>query len=109
MKIYRRLLAYARPYHKFVIPFFSFTLIGVFFSVFQFALIIPLLNFLFDPTSTAEASKYATVPSFSFSGHFFKDFFYAEVYKFKLQNPVYALYFIAGLIVTAVIMTNILR
>jgi subfamily B ATP-binding cassette protein MsbA len=109
MNIYRRLLGYARPYHKFIVPFFVFTLIGVFFSVFQFALIIPLLNFLFDPSSTATAAKYATAPSFSFSGHFFKDFFYYQIYQFKIRNPVYALYFIAIMIVTAVIMTNLFR
>lgn len=109
MKIYRRLLAYAKPFHKFVVPFFIFTLIGVFFSVFQFALIIPLLNFLFDPGSVAETQKYASSPHFSFSAGFFKDFFYYQVYQFKVRNPVYALYFIASLIVTAVIMTNIFR
>src|SRR5688572_13787763 len=109
MNIYRRLLGYARPYHKFVVPFFIFTLVGVFFSIFQFALIIPLLNFLFDPTSTAEASKYAAAPSFSFSGNFFKHFFYHQIYQFKIRNPVYALYFIAIMIVTAVILTNLFR
>lgn len=109
MNIYRRLLAYARPYHKFILPFFIFTLIGVFFSIFQFALLIPLLNFLFDPTSTEDAAKYATAPDFSLSGKFFKDIVYYQIYQFKNQNPVYALYFIAGMIVTAVIMTNLFR
>lgn len=109
MNIYRRLLGYAKPYPKFIVPFFVFTLIGIFFSIFQFALIIPLLNFLFDPGGTAEAAKYATAPSFSFSGSFFKDFFYYQVYQFKIRNPVYALYFLAALIVTAVILTNLFR
>lgn len=109
MNIYRRLLGYAKPYHKFIVPFFVFTLIGVFFSIFQFALIIPLLNFLFDPASAAETARYASAPSFSFSGSFFKDFFYHHVYRFKTMNAVYALYFIAAMIVIAVIMTNIFR
>jgi len=76
MKIYRRLLGFAKPYSKFIIPFFIFTLAGIFFSVFQFALIIPLLNFLFDPVNAAESAKYATAPHFSFSLGFFKDYFY---------------------------------
>ena len=76
MKIYRRLLGFARPYSKFIIPFFIFTLAGIFFSVFQFALIIPLLNFLFDPVNPAESVKYATAPDFSFTVGFFKDYFY---------------------------------
>lgn len=109
MNIYRRLLSYAKPYPKFIIPFFTFTLIGVFFSIFQFALIIPLLNFLFDPASTAEVAKYSSAPHFSFSGSFFKHFFYYQVYQFKIRNPVYALYFIATMIVSAVVLTNLFR
>jgi ATP-binding cassette, subfamily B, bacterial MsbA len=109
MKVYRRLLVYAKPYSKFIVPFFIFTLAGIFFSVFQFALIIPLLNFLFDPINTAEASKYAVEPQFSFSAIFFKNYFYHLIYQFKTSNPAYALYFLAGTIVIAVIFTNFFR
>lgn len=109
MKIYKRLLPFVKPYGFFIIPFFSFTLLGVFFSIFQFALIIPLLNFLFDPVNTAEAQRYAAAPDFSISATYFKDLFYFQVYRFKTMNPVYALYFIAGLIVTSVVLTNIFR
>jgi ATP-binding cassette, subfamily B, bacterial MsbA len=109
MKIYRRLLAYAKPYSRFVAPFFIFTLIAVFFSVFQFALLIPLLNFLFDTTAAADIQKYTVMPGFSFSAAYIKDLFYYWVYHFKTHNPVYALYLIAGVIVAAVILTNLFR
>lgn len=109
MKTYRRLLKFAKPYGKFVIPFFVFTLVAAFFSVFQFALIIPLLNFLFDSHTAESMKQYATLPEFSFSAGYFKTLFYYEVYHLKNQNPVYALYFIAALIVLAVILTNFFR
>ncbi len=109
MKTYRRLLKFAKPYSKFTLPFFVFTLIAVFFSVFQFALIIPLLNFLFDNQTAESMRQYATAPEFSLSGAYFKDLFYYQIYHLKTQNPVYALYFIAALIVLAVILTNIFR
>jgi subfamily B ATP-binding cassette protein MsbA len=109
MKVYRRLMAYAKPYGKFIVPFFFFTIISVFFNVFQFALIIPLLNFLFDPINTADAAKYATVPDFHLTGNYFKDVFYHLIYQFKTTNPIYALYFLAGMIVVAVVMTNLFR
>jgi len=109
MKIYRRLLSYVKPFSKFIVPFFIFTIAGIFFSVFQFALIIPLLNFLFDPINTAEAASYSTAPAFSFSVSFLKDYFYYLIYYFKTSNPAYALYFLAGMIVTAVILTNLFR
>ncbi|GAB3789680.1 ABC transporter ATP-binding protein [Spirosoma horti] len=109
MKVYRRLMAYAKPYGKFIVPFFFFTIISVFFNVFQFALIIPLLNFLFNPTNTADAARYASMPEFHLTGNYFKDIFYHLIYQFKTTNPIYALYFLAGMIVVAVIMTNIFR
>jgi subfamily B ATP-binding cassette protein MsbA len=109
MKTYRRLLKFAKPYGKFVVPFFGFTLIAVFFSIFQFALIIPLLNFLFDNQTAESLQRYATAPDFSFSATYFKDLFYYQVYHLKTLNPVYALYFIAALIVLSVVLTNLFR
>lgn len=102
-------MVFAKPYGKFVVPFFIFTLIGVFFNVFQFALIIPLLNFLFDPINTADAAKYELMPVFRLSPDYFKDTFYHLIYYYKTTNPVYALYFLAGMIVVAVVMTNLFR
>lgn len=109
MKTYLRLLSYARPYRFIVIPFFVFTIVAVFFNVFQFTLLIPLLNFLFDSAQTADADKYIHAPEFSFSITYVRDLFYYKVHDFKTTNPVYALYFIAGIVVLAVIMTNLFR
>ncbi|HEX7846262.1 MAG TPA: ABC transporter ATP-binding protein, partial [Chitinophagaceae bacterium] len=101
----KRLLAYAKPYRWFVIPFFFFTLLAVTFSIFQFALIIPLLNVLFDHGSVKETAA----PAFSFSTGFFKDIFYYQVYRLKAINPQYALYFITLIIICAVLLTNLFR
>ncbi|MBL7749090.1 MAG: hypothetical protein JNM19_16745, partial [Chitinophagaceae bacterium] len=87
MKVYRRLLAYARPFRWFVPPFFIFTILAVIFSVFQFALIIPLLNVLFDHTTGQETMA---APAFSLSTGFIRDIFYYQVYRLKAMNPVYA-------------------
>lgn len=106
MKIYRRLLAYARPYPGFVFPFFFFTVLAVIFSVFQFALIIPLLNVLFENNTGGDVPP---PPAFSLSTGFLKDIFYYQVYRLKAMNPVYALYFITAIIVFAVILTNLFR
>lgn len=109
MKIYRRLFGYVRPLRRFIIPFSFFTLAAAFFSVFQFALIIPLLNFLFNPMSAADVAKYAVTPEFNWSGAYFKDYFYHLIFTFKQADPSYALYFLAGTIVASVILTNICR
>ncbi|MEO5984393.1 MAG: ABC transporter ATP-binding protein, partial [Ferruginibacter sp.] len=109
MKTYRRLLKFARPFRYFVVPFFVFTLIAVFFSVFQFVLIIPLMNFLFNQHSEAEIQRYSQMPEFTLSADYFQNLFHYQVQHLKMINPVYALYLIAGLIVAAVILTNFFR
>lgn len=106
MKIYRRLLVYARPFRWFVIPFSVFTILAVIFSVFQFALIIPLLNVLFSPEAGPET---AAVPAFSLSTGFIRDIFYYEVHRLRSINPAFALYFITFIIVCAVLLTNLFR
>lgn len=106
MKVYRRLIAYVRPFRWFVIPFSFFTILAVIFSVFQFALIIPLLNVLFSPDAGPAT---ATAPAFSLSTGFIRDIFYYEVYRLRSINPAYALYFITGIIVCAVLLTNLFR
>ncbi len=109
MKIYIRLLNYARPFSKFIVPFVLFTVLGVFFSVFQFALIIPLLNFLFDPNTVGGNERYMTAPEFQLSASYFKEYFYHLVFRLKQTDPRNALYFLAGMIVLAVILTNLFR
>jgi subfamily B ATP-binding cassette protein MsbA len=89
-----------------VIPFAFFTLLAVVFSIFQFALIIPLLNILFDSGAGTETLK---APAFSVSGGFIKDIFYYQVYRLKAINPAYALYFITAVIVCAVLLANLFR
>jgi subfamily B ATP-binding cassette protein MsbA len=106
MNVYKRLLAYARPYGVFVIPFFIFTILTVIFSVFQFALIIPLLNVLFEKGNQATATS---LPDFSVSTGFLKDIFYYQVYRLKSIRPEYALYFITFVIICAVLLTNLFR
>ncbi len=106
MKVYRRLLAYARPFRWFVIPFSIFTLLAVIFSVFQFALIIPLLNVLFDHHSDQEV---IAAPAFSFSTGFVKDIFYYQFYRLRALNPAYTLYFITIIIICAVLLNNLFR
>ena len=110
MKIYLRILGYARPYNRFVIPFFIFSLLGAFFSVFQFTLLIPLLTVLFKNTSPELAAQYADIPSFSLSASYVKNIFYYYFYFIKgTYGSVYVLYFVTSIIVVTVILSNLFR
>ncbi len=96
-----------RPFGRFLVPFFLLTLAANFFNVFQFTLIIPLLNFLFQSDSGLDAAKYSAAPSFEFSKDFFIDYFNYTLFQLKDNNPLHALYFIAAVVVIAVLCTNL--
>lgn len=53
MRIYFRLLSFARPINRYAIPYILFTLLAVVFSTLNLALIAPLLSTLFNPDPQA--------------------------------------------------------
>jgi len=96
-----------RPFGRFLVPFFLLTLVSNLFNVFQFTLIIPLLNFLFSSEMMMDATKYSHPPEFALSKDFFIDYFNYILFQLKENNPLHALYFIAAIVVVAVLCTNL--
>ncbi|HEY4651143.1 MAG TPA: ABC transporter ATP-binding protein, partial [Pontibacter sp.] len=47
MKTYLRILQFAKPYSRFVPLYTIYTLLGIIFGLFNFTLLIPLLDVLF--------------------------------------------------------------
>ena len=47
-KIYLRLLGYARPISKYAVPYFFFAALHAVFNTFNYAMIVPILNTMFD-------------------------------------------------------------
>lgn len=54
MKVYFRLLSFAKPIEKFAIPYIIATLLSVLFNTFNFTLLVPLLDTLFTQTDQIE-------------------------------------------------------
>ena len=82
MKTYLRILKYARPLADFVPLYLLYTVLGIFFSIGNFALIIPLLNVLFDKTGQMAAKAPATLPPFSVSLDYITqtfNFYFAQI------------------------------
>ena len=48
MKVYFRLLSFAKPIYKYAIPYVLFTLLAILFGTLNLALLAPLLTTLFD-------------------------------------------------------------
>ncbi len=109
MKTYLRILQYARPFASFLPLYFVLTILTIVFSIFNFTLIVPLLNVLFNQTGTAtEIPK--SLPGFSLSARFITDAFY---YYFGQVIAAYgrmgALSFVCGAVVVSVFFSNLFR
>ena len=57
MKLYFRLLSFAKPIEKFAIPYFVVTILHIFFNTINFSLLAPLLNTLFSEENTSTIVK----------------------------------------------------
>jgi subfamily B ATP-binding cassette protein MsbA len=107
MKIYLRLLAFAKPIEKFAIPYFIFSILATFFGLMNWTLLIPLLNILFQQ-ATSPAAIPSAIPPFSLSGKYFVDLFNYEFHQVILTyGKIGALYFICIVIIISVFLTNL--
>ncbi len=107
MKTYFRLLAFAKPIEKFAIPYLICTLFAVVFGTLNFALIIPLLNTLFNESKIVEK---AIMPEFSFSFNYFKDLFFYYFDKAILeQGRLGALQFVCIVIIASNLLANFFK
>lgn len=108
MKILRRLLPFARPLHHFLPEYIVYTLLGIIFGLLNFALLIPILNLLFnqDPTDTIVAS----LPEFSLTLNYFKDLFNYYLYSIiRDYGKFQALVFVCAIVGTSILFANIFR
>jgi len=104
MKIYFRLLAYARPIGKFAIPYLIFTILAVIFSTLNLALIAPLLATLFNHTGSQPLPPKPT--------NYFEIFKVFNYYAILLNNK-YSVYdtlkFVCLVIMSSVFLGNLFR
>ena len=50
MKTFFRILTFAKPYPKFAIPYFIYSIISTIFGLINFAFLMPILDLLFNAT-----------------------------------------------------------
>ncbi|WP_242929409.1 ABC transporter ATP-binding protein [Pontibacter vulgaris] len=111
MKTYLRILQYAKPYSRFVPLYTLYTILGIIFGLFNFTLIIPLLNVLFGQVGADEAAIMTTQrPEFALNIEFFKDFFNYYFGQVILENGRQgALLFVCSIVVVSIFMANLFR
>jgi subfamily B ATP-binding cassette protein MsbA len=104
MKIYFRLLSFARPIGKFAFPYFICTLFSVIFNTLNIALLAPLLTTIFDKHAATTViikpkNWWDPIKDFDFFAHTANQYY----------GPLGALKFVCIAIVTSVLLSNIFR
>jgi len=80
MKIFRRLLEFSRPYHHYVPEYIVYIVLFTIFGILNFAMIIPLLDFLFQENSL---QPIVARPEFSLSAGYFIGLFKYYAWQFS--------------------------
>ena len=82
MNTYLRILSYAKPWRRFVPGYLFFSLLAVGFGLMNMALLMPLLDVIFDQKGVEQLSVYAEKPEFAFT----KDYFIAAFNYYMLTT-----------------------
>ena len=107
MKIYWRILQYARPLSRYVGPYFFTSLLGSLFGVLNFTLIQPLLDVLFRK---AKIPSQLIFPSFRFDAAYLVDLFqYYFGHAIQQYGKLGALQFVCGAILLCVFLANVFK
>ncbi|TVT37942.1 ABC transporter ATP-binding protein [Hymenobacter setariae] len=110
MKVYLRLLQFAQPYSDFLPLYLVYMVLGIFFGIANFTLVIPLLNVLFGTTDTHTATAPTVLPHFALNIEYIKDvfnYYFSQVLAVKGKRG--ALAYVCGVIIASVFFSNVFR
>ncbi|MFN3403730.1 MAG: ABC transporter ATP-binding protein [Cytophagaceae bacterium] len=109
MKLYFRLLKFARPIEKYAIPYVIFTLLSIIFGLLNYTLLIPVFNLLFnEKIDVPKLSE--TVPAFTLSFEYFQNLFYHFFYKTITEHDkLWALGYVCLVIGISILLSNIFK
>jgi ATP-binding cassette, subfamily B, bacterial MsbA len=107
MRLVKRLLSFATPLHHYFPEYIIYTVFGIVFGLLNFAMLIPLLDTLFNSTAVTPSNHPG---EFHFSLGYFKDLFSYYFYYFSNEKGKwFALAYVCGVIVLATILSNFFR
>ncbi|NSL89046.1 ABC transporter ATP-binding protein [Chitinophaga sp. Mgbs1] len=109
MKTFKRLLGYATPLHHYIPEYVIYTLVGIIFGMVNFAMLIPLLNVIFN--QVGDSPQTLTQPAFSLTITYFIDLFNYYFYYFIKASGTKqsALYFVCAVIGVCITIANLGR
>ena len=107
MKTFWRLLSYSKPYSGFLPEYIVQALLAVMFGVFNFSLLIPLLNVLFG---TVQMPENLVMPESELSVKYVVALFNYQMYSLiQTKGLEYALFFICGIIFVFIFLSNLFK
>lgn len=107
MKTYFKLLAFAKPYSRFVPKYAILAVLAVFFGLANFTLLIPLLNVIFEKVP---ANQVVIKPEFAISVSYLKEIFnYYFSSIFITYGKLQALQFVCAVIIVSVFFSNMFK
>ncbi|MDR3235262.1 MAG: ABC transporter ATP-binding protein/permease [Prevotellaceae bacterium] len=107
MEKLKRLLTFAKPYSRYWPQYVFFTFFGMILGIFNFALIQPLLDVVFDPSAMTVVN---IMPTFSFSVDYVADIFnYYLAGIVQSSGRMGALVFVSIVMVIASFLANLLK
>lgn len=110
MNTYLRILSYAKPWRRFVPGYLFFSLLAVGFGLMNMALLMPLLDVIFDQKGVEQLSAYAVKPEFAFT----KDYFIAAFNHYMLTTvntygKFGSLVYVCIVIIASFLLSNIFK
>lgn len=104
MKTFFRLLQLSKPYHHYVPEYIIYIFLYTIFGLFSFALVMPLMDALFD---TGQQAVVTQLPAFSFSAAYIKEVFYYYLNHYIATNGKFGmLVYVCLVILIAVLLKN---
>ncbi len=110
MKVYLRILEFAKPYIWLIPVFLIISILHTIFQVFNFVLFIPLLEVLFEPIDKSQFSTNYPVSDFSLTVTYFKSLFYHHFYNYLSSSGAFtALKYVCVILIVGNAVANVLR
>jgi ATP-binding cassette, subfamily B, bacterial MsbA len=105
MKTFLRLLQFSKPYRHYIPEYCIYIFFYIIFGLLNFALIIPLLDVLFE---TQKQQVVTSLPPFSFSADYFKDAFYYQLnYYIETTSKLNVLAYVCAVLLIFVFLKNL--
>jgi len=106
MKTFIRILGFAKPIGRYMIPYMILSILSIIFSVLNYSTLIPVLNLFFGEGAN-NAVVPAKLPEFSYSMNYLKDVFDYYVGHARVEHGIFgALVGVCLLIIVSSLLTN---